>query len=142
MPFFYMEPEVAGGLGENSILDRSVHPPLVSRLHYDLDGWLGDVILESFPVFIVTEETKNAILLANMTGCSFDDVEITTTENFREIYPEKELPSFAWLKPGQQAGQDDFSTAQDGRLVISGRALHLLQDLGADNAIVEEFTGR
>jgi hypothetical protein len=46
---------VAGGYGEDAILDTSVCPERVERLHYEFDGWLGDDLLESFPVFIITE---------------------------------------------------------------------------------------
>ena len=35
MKYFYIQPEVAGGLGKNTVMDRSVHPPIVSRLHYE-----------------------------------------------------------------------------------------------------------
>jgi hypothetical protein len=45
MKYFYVEPEVAGGLGERTVMDRSTHPPVVKRLHYQLEGWLGDAIL-------------------------------------------------------------------------------------------------
>ena len=53
MQYVYIEPEVAGGLGDHTVMDRSVHPPIVSKLHYQMEGWLGDALLESFPVFIV-----------------------------------------------------------------------------------------
>jgi hypothetical protein len=33
--FVYIEPEVAGGLGENTLLDVRTHPPVVTRLHYE-----------------------------------------------------------------------------------------------------------
>lgn len=45
MKYFYIEPEVAGGLGRNTVMNRAVHPPVVSKLHYHFDGWLGDVLL-------------------------------------------------------------------------------------------------
>jgi hypothetical protein len=35
MKYFYIQPEVAGGLGKNTVMDRSVHPPIVSRLHHE-----------------------------------------------------------------------------------------------------------
>lgn len=41
--YFYLEPEVSGGLGDDAIMDTGVHPPVVTRLHYEFDGWLGDV---------------------------------------------------------------------------------------------------
>ena len=40
MKYYVLEPEVAGGLGENSIVDHSVVPFQVTRLHYEFEGWL------------------------------------------------------------------------------------------------------
>ncbi len=137
MQYFYVEPEVSGGLGDHTIMDRSVHPPIVSKLHYQMEGWLGDAILESFPAFIVTEEAKQGLLESGVTGADFAEVEVTTTDDFRELYPNREVPPFAWLKPTGEAGQDDFGTASDGRLVVSDRALNVLRKFGAENALVE-----
>ncbi|APF85630.1 hypothetical protein HI806_01945 [Ralstonia solanacearum] len=54
MNYFFLEPEVAGALGENTVLDASTHPPRVEKLHFEFSGWLGDAILESFPCVIAT----------------------------------------------------------------------------------------
>ena len=62
----YIEPEVAGGLGNETIIDKNYHPPIVKKLHYEFNGWLGDDILESFPCFIVSERLKNEIIKKNL----------------------------------------------------------------------------
>lgn len=139
MPYFIVEPEVAGGLGDRTEMDRSVHPPVVTRLHYQFDGWLGDALVESFPAFIVTEAASEALIAAGLTGVEFSEAEIATTETFREFYPGRDLPSFVWLKPVGQAARDDFGTAADGRLVVSQRALDVLRECGLDHAVVEAF---
>lgn len=139
MTYFFVEPEVAGGLGERTEMDRSVHPPIVTRLHYAFDGWLGDVLLETFPVFIVTDEARQSLRAAGSSGVAFGGVEVTTSELFAELYPDRTLPSFVWLKPEGRAGHDDFGTAADGRLVVSQSALELLTRLGIANAFVEPF---
>lgn len=141
MQYFYVEPEVAGGLGERTVMDRSAHPPIVNRLHYQLEGWLGDAILESFPAFVVTEDAKESLLGIGVTGATFDDVEVTVTDQFEELYPGRKLPLFAWLKPEGKAGRDDIGAAADGRLVLSQRALDTLSSLGISNALVEPFEG-
>jgi hypothetical protein len=141
MRYFYFEPEVAGGLGDQTIMDRSVHPPIISKLHYQMEGWLGDAILESFPAFIVTEDAKQGLLKSGATGANFGEVKVTTTNNFRKLHPSREVPPFAWLKPTGEAGQDDFGTASDGRLVVSDLALNVLRKFGAENALVEPFDG-
>lgn len=138
--FFLIEPEVAGGLGAHTVIDRSVHPPVVQRLHFQLDGWLGDVVLESFPVFIVTEDVKRALLQIGATGVSFGGVEVTITDQFQQLYPDRRLPAFVWLKPEGKAGHDDIAVAADGRLIISQRVLDLLQALGLSHALVEPLS--
>lgn len=137
MKYFYVEPEVAGGLGERTQMDRSVQPPILNRLHYQLEGWLGDAILESFPAFVVTEDAKEALLGVGATGATFDVVEVTVTDQFGELYPGRKLPLFAWLKPEGKAGRDDIAATADGRLVLSQRALDTLSGLGISNALVE-----
>src|SRR3954454_10828086 len=61
--YFALEPEVAGQLGDTTMLDTSVHPPVIQRLEYRFDGWLGDDLLESFPCFVVTERLANELKL-------------------------------------------------------------------------------
>lgn len=139
MKYFYIEPEVAGGMGKNTVMNRGVHPPIVSKLHYHFDGWLGDQLLESFPCFIASELVKQRIQEARFTGMDFDQVEITVSEQFQELYPNRQLPKFVWLKVEGIAGQDDFGTAPDARLIASERALELLQGLGISHASVTEF---
>ena len=81
----YLEPEVAGGIGIDTILDNSIHPPLVKFLHYHFSGWMGDDILETFPCFIISERLKNAIENNKLTGIFFDFVKITKSEDFEKI---------------------------------------------------------
>ncbi|PTQ58800.1 hypothetical protein C8J45_1183 [Sphingomonas sp. PP-CE-3G-477] len=38
--FFYLEPEVAGGIGPHSELHREDGRLVVTRLNYQFDGWL------------------------------------------------------------------------------------------------------
>jgi hypothetical protein len=139
MKYFYIEPEVAGGLGENTVMDCSVHPPVVSKLHYHLDGWLGDVLLESFPSFIATKEAGQQLQAIGVTGLRLDDVEVTISDQFRQLYPNPRLPGFVWFRAEGQPGRDDFGTAPDGRLVASERALAMLTTLGIAHALVTPF---
>src|SRR5882762_5476579 len=108
MHYFYIEPEVAGGLGPNTVMDVSVHPPIVSHLNYEFDGWFGDVLLTSFPCFIVTEDAKNKLMESAVTGACFANVEISTSGEFDDFYPGRQLPRFVWLQVTGRAGRDDF----------------------------------
>lgn len=139
MQYFYVDPEVAGGLGKNTVMDRSVHPPIVSKLHYDFDGWLGDVLLETFPCFIVTEPTKQELEASGLSGLNFDQVEVTQSEEFQDFYPNRQLPKFVWLRVAGKPGRDDFGTSENGRLVVSEAALKMLQRLGISNALIAKY---
>jgi hypothetical protein len=139
MKYFKIEPEVAGGTSEHTVMDRSVHPPLVSRLHYEVDDWLGDVLLAGFPCFIVTMEAKQALEVLGATGITFDSVEITTSGVFEDFHGDRKLPPFAWMKVHGEAGRDDFGLSSDLILVISERALDALSALGLAYATTEPF---
>lgn len=117
--FYILAPEVAGGRGDQTLADLSVHPPIVRRLHYEFDGWLGDELLESFPVFIVTERLAQRIQEKNASGVEFEKVIITKSELFRDLQPDLELPPFVWLKPVGKVAHDDFGVSSDHRLVVS-----------------------
>jgi len=137
--FYYIEPEVAGSLGDSSIIDTSVHPPKISKLHYQFDGWLGDDLLETFPCYIVTEKMKEKIESNNLSGARFDSVMISVSDQFQEMYPNKTLPQFFWLKVDGSAGKDDFGIAKDHRLVISKKALDTMKQLNIENSDIEEY---
>jgi len=139
MPYYALEPEVAGHLGDHAVVDRSVHPPVVERLHYEFDGWLGDDLLESFPCFIVTKALRERLTQSGLSGCQFEDAEVSKSDLFEEIHPDRELPEFAWLKVLGRAGVDDFGLSPDHRLVVSQRALDALKSFKLDNCDTEEY---
>jgi hypothetical protein len=142
MQYFYIEPNVAGGLGSHTVLDPSVHPPIVTRLHYEVEGWFGDVLVTTFPCYLVTEETQRALQKMGFSGAAFADVEVTTSEEFHEDQPGQELPPFVWLKVNGKAGRDDFGIAANYLLVISKRILDLLESSGIPFAVVEPYDGQ
>ena len=137
--FYFIEPEVAGGLGDRTVMDASYHPPIVTKLEYKFEGWLGDELLESFPCFIMTEALSKYLIKANLSGFTLESVYISTSDEFDETYPNKILPKFLWLKVIGRAGVDDFGLADDHRLVVSGAALEILRAAQLDNADIEEY---
>jgi hypothetical protein len=112
MAFFWLEPEVAGSWGESTVADRTTHPPVVFNLEYEIDHWLGDDLLQTFPCYIVTERLRDALESSGFTRFSFDDVTVITSVLFKEIErdsnPSLTLPKFYWLKVEGEAGKDDF----------------------------------
>jgi len=141
MKYFYVEPEVAGGIADRTVMDSDAHPPEVTRLHYEFDGWLGDAIVESFPVFIVTQSAKEELIRIGATGAVFDEVEVTVSGEYTELYPDQDLPPFVWMKTVGKAGKDDIAAVADGRLVLSRRAIDTFKKVGFSNADVEPYDG-
>lgn len=135
--YYILEPEVAGGFGENTIVDTSVHPPIVSKLHYKFDGWLGDCLLETFPCFIFTSEVAEEIKDNNLTGITFSSLETSLSDTFIEIYGNKSLPTFLWGKLDKNQ-DDDFYINSDNELVVSLKALEILEKHQLSNCEKEE----
>lgn len=150
MRFFTIEPEVAGGWGENVVVDTSTHPPRVDKLHYEIDDWFGDCLVTAFPCLVATEAAASALRDMGATGIEFADVEISTSLVYAQLYenknPERELPKFVWLRVVGAAGEADVGTYYKRventavfRFVISERALEVLRPLGLNNAEIEPF---
>jgi hypothetical protein len=139
--YYYIEPEVAGGLGDDTIIDASVHPPIVTKLEYQFEGWLGDEVLETFPCFIVTDAVAREITSLELTGFSLDSVKVSKSSSFEEMEFSMLLPSFFWLKVEGEAGISDFGIANDYRLVVSDRAKVALSKYQIQNADFEEYVG-
>lgn len=129
---YYIEPEVPGQLGDNTVLDTSVHPPIVHKLHFRFYGWLGDDLIECFPVFLVSEKLKDALLKSNLSGFEIAACEIEVDEQLRILQPGLTIPDFYWLKiPGD--ADDDFSFI-NSKLKVSEMALKFLSDFNIKNA--------
>src|SRR5690554_7324171 len=135
--FYFVEPEVSGGFGENATIDSSIHPPKITKLHIEFDGWLGDDLIETFPCYIISEGLGNKIKEENLTGFIFDEVEISKSDQFKEMYPNRELPKFFWLKLHGVCEKDDFAFSDDYRLVVSDRALRVLKSWKVEEADIE-----
>lgn len=134
-----IEPEVAGSLGDQTQLDNSFFPPLIKNLHYEFEGWLGDDILESFPCYIVTERLRKGIESEQLSGISFDQVLVSKSETFLELYPDRELPNFFWAKINGESNRDDFFITEKNGLAISERAYSLLKNYNIGQADVNDL---
>jgi hypothetical protein len=141
MKYYCLEPEVAGDTGDNTVADWTIHPPVVSKLHYEMEFRPDDALLATHPCWIATVAAMNAIKSAKLTGATFGDVEVTMVEQLRDFEPDLNLPDFVWLKIGGKPGNDDFGVAPNLKLVVSERALKLLQGLGISHAEVTDYGG-
>jgi hypothetical protein len=137
--YYKLEPEVAGHLGDDTVMDSSVHPPIVDTLHYEFDGWLGDELLTAFPCFVVTKHMQQLIEGVQASGCRFGPVKISRSELFEELHPERQLPKFTWLIVTGTAKKDDFGTTPTGGgLIVSERALMAMKRGTLDDCRISE----
>ncbi len=125
-----LEPEVAGELGPETEMDTSQHPPIVHRLQYIFNDWLGDSLLESFPVFIVTEDLAQKLAANKLSGFELDKLKVVVSPEFKESEKFRKsadkLPGFRWLKIVGKEKEDDFSIYQNN-LIVSEKALEVLK---------------
>ncbi len=135
--YYLIEPEVPGQWADDIVVDRSTHPPEVKELNLVFDGWLGDDILEVFPSFIVTEKLADAMYDHGLSGFEFRDVKVSISEQFKEIYGEKELPRFLWLYPHREETPKDVSLKEDGSLLLSERAMSVFKRFNLQNCDIE-----
>ncbi|PZU04562.1 MAG: hypothetical protein DI630_00105 [Gordonia sp. (in: high G+C Gram-positive bacteria)] len=135
---YLLEPEVSGSLGRDSVLDTSVHPPVVDHVDYQVHGWCGDDLLESFPVFVASPELVNALAAEGITGfidrgsgvISFDE-QCRSREHAWE-----RVKDFRWIEVGGVWSED--LSMREGLLAVSGRAWEVLCRFKLDNCTVTE----
>jgi hypothetical protein len=139
MKYFVLEPEVAGGIGKNTVLDRTVHPPIPIKFNYEFSGWLGDSLLETVASFIVTKSLGEQINSSSLTGVTFGEVEISKSGQFEDLYPNTELPEFVWLQIKGVAGVDDFGLSPKHLLIVSQAALSVLKQEPLNYCEIAEY---
>lgn len=120
-------------------MDGTQHPPIIEQLHFEFEGWLNDDILETYPCFLVTERLRAQIEIEKLSGILFDSVQVTKSDNFKEMYPGRQLPKFYWAKITGDFAQSDFFLVSDGRLAVSDKAYRLLCRFNIRHADIEEM---
>ncbi|PFX51275.1 hypothetical protein COL36_27975 [Bacillus wiedmannii] len=143
MSLYLLSPEVAGGHGEHTVYgnEKSIGAEGISGkvqfLHYEFYGWLGDDLLESTPCFIVSEKLKNALISSELKDFRLEECLISVSEEFQELYPDKELPDFWRLIPlgtvnyenGNYSGWSghQFCLTPRGDLILTEEVLSFLK---------------
>ena len=120
---YILEPEVPGGLGPRTQMDRAVHPPRVQSLHFVFDGWFGDQLVESFPCYLVTPNLAESLTAAGVTGFVIAEAEVEASDQFKEMYPDRSIPPFKWLRVVGIAGESDIYITSDNRLAGSQKVV-------------------
>lgn len=115
MAYYYVEPVVLGDITEKSeCADWTKWPEPVTKLHYEFDLWLDDVLVTALSCYILTAQVASEMQAAGFTGVEMDEVEVSRSEDFIERNPGRELPEFRWLKVHGVPCSDDVALAKNG----------------------------
>jgi len=117
---FALEPLVAGELGEATELDTSTHPPVPSRVQYVLDQPTDEDIIESFPVYLVSDVLGAALEAAELSGFGLADAETVPSDNYRDLWGEVPHKTYRWLRVAGPRTADCW-IGDDLMLVVSDR---------------------
>lgn len=150
MMMYRLDPEVAGEIGENSeIIYENGMIKDILHLHYEMMGWLGDELLTQTPCFLVSEALADSLLNSTLSGYQLEKVEVTKSEEFQDLYPNKNLPNFLRLLPLGKVklnnqiiiewSGDDFCLDDDIELVVSKDALLIIKKHMIDNCDIKEL---
>ncbi len=134
---YCIEPEVSGQLGPRTIITHTSHPPTVTHLHFIFYGWLGDDLIECFPVFLVSESLAQSLRDSSLRGYNIKECEIELSEEFLMMQPNIKLPNFYWL---QITGMnlDDFYI-YNKKLAVSELAFSILSKFNLSNAVIADI---
>ena len=118
-------------------------------MHFIFSGWLGDDIIESTPCFIITDDLKKWIEKSQLSGYKFQEVEVSLSDEFVELYSNREIPEFKRLIPNSSVVVEDktytkwsggdFSLSDKSYLVVSEKALDILNEYNIDNCDLYEL---
>lgn len=124
-----VQPEVIVGLGGNTtFLEKDVPYLTVTNLHIELEGWLGDDLMECSVCYVVTEQLKKYLEDSGFTGFYFAPLERTKGVDFIDNYKLGiELPDFYWIQIIGKKDIDDMYLTTDNRLYISAPLLKKIQ---------------
>ncbi|MCR6641672.1 MAG: hypothetical protein NVV82_22445 [Sporocytophaga sp.] len=135
--FYKIDPEVPGQLGKETKYDQSIMPWPITKLHVIFDGWLGGDLLKISSCFIVTKALMLELEKAKISGIEFENFKLEISDMFKELYPNKELPQFYWLKIKGEAGKDDFGKAPKNKLIVSQNALNILNHFNLSDSEIK-----
>ena len=122
MSIYELNPEVPCEPGSETVWDTSVHPPRLSNVALEFDSWLGDDLIETFPLFAVTDRLRAALEEARVCGVSFERVPVTKSEQYAELNPEDEIGMWSLMTVSGREGTGDDAWLNAGwGLVVSQR---------------------
>jgi len=96
---YVLDPLVAGQLGERTDLNATTHPPVVRHVDYVVDLPTDEDLIQSFPVFLVSEDLAGALAAANLTGFRLEDADVRPSDQYGGFGGgEVPIKHYRWLR--------------------------------------------
>lgn len=138
MPYV-LDPLVAGELGEGTELDTSMHPPNVQRLEYVIDEPYEDDLIQSFPVYLVSERLARRLIDEALNGFVIDDATVLRSDAYGERFGGEDgsPKDYKWLRLVPHDAPD-CQLNSELMLLVSDRMMAILREGSLRDCIVEE----
>jgi len=138
--YYMITPEVAGGLGVDTIIDHSSPGRrIVTHLHYEVADWQGDCIVSAVRQHLVMPKTATRLQEAGFRSFRLAEAQVTASDQFEIFNPGGEPPELRWLIVDGTPGADDLGADRIGQLVVSEAVLELFRADGLNHAQVTEW---
>ncbi|GAA3537516.1 hypothetical protein [Kribbella ginsengisoli] len=137
MPYS-VDPQVAGELGEGTVMDSSVHPPAVSRVEFVLDSPETDDLVQSFPVYLISDLLADRVGQAGLTGIRLAHAEVRPSEEFLAAFGEVPHRNYLWLQLENSEGADAWLD-DSLELCVSDRLMRILEEGTLSDCIISEI---
>lgn len=141
MLYYFFTPENPGVIGEHTVGDVD-DSSTVQHLHLVFEGPVSDdIIAANFDVHLISGDLRDKLLASDLTGYHFSELEPELTYDSqwdRLDVTLPDLPKLVWMQVPGIGGQDDFGML-DGRLVVSDKALQLLEIGNISEAQIEDY---
>lgn len=127
MPFLVVKPETSSQAGNGGAACQ-------------FDYWLGDDLVGSPPVFLVTTRLKEALQAIELPApFVFEPIQAEASHFFRQSNPGRELPAFWRWRVDGRAGMDDAGLLHGHELVVSDRVFAALLRGRLEQAEILQF---
>lgn len=146
MRFYKLEPEIAGEIGDNSIIQyENGKISKIKYLEFRFTDWLGDELISTHPCYIITENLKEEILLNKLRGIQFQNILISFSDEFFELNDSTVIPNFVQIICENKYEEkndviiQDFYVNEYKELIVSENALNVFQNHTLNNCVIQEL---
>ena len=126
--YYLIRPAVYGDLGSDAVIDHSARPPLLQKVHIEINVLSSDDLHAVHLCYMVSERLGRRLEGSKLTGAKIEEAQIELSEQAREYYPHVSSLGVLRLKVHGQLKIDDFRLDEHDRLIVSQAAMDVLRE--------------